>query len=262
MDLEINRKTALVTGASKGIGRAVTKLLAAEGCDLHIASRTEADLVSLRNEIISTDDVEVIVHPVDLSTAKGISRLVKATGNIDILVNNAGAIPAGDIERLDYEKIKQAWDLKVFGYLGLVRAFYTQMRENNTGVIVNIIGMAGERPRSSYIAGGMGNAALMAMTRALGSESIDYGVRIVGINPGPIETDRLVTQAKTAADMNWGDDSRWRETLKGLPGDRAGSVEEEIAWLTAFLASPKASWLSGTVVMADGGEHSRPPGRL
>ena len=151
MDLEINRKTALVTGASKGIGRAVTKLLAAEGCDLHIASRTEADLVSLRNEIISTDDVEVIVHPVDLSTAKGISRLVKATGNIDILVNNAGAIPAGDIERLDNEKIKQAWDLKVFGYLGLVRAFYTQMRENNTGVIVNIIGMAGERPRSSYI---------------------------------------------------------------------------------------------------------------
>ena len=127
MDLEINSKTALVTGASKGIGRAVAKLLAAEGCDLHIASRTEADLMSLRNEIISTEDVEVIVHPVDLSTEKGISSLVKASGNIDILVNNAGAIPAGDLERLDNDKIKQAWDLKVFGYLGLVRALYAQM---------------------------------------------------------------------------------------------------------------------------------------
>ena len=174
--IDLNNKTALVTGASKGIGRAVAKLLAAEGCDLHIASRTEADLMSLRNEIISTEDVEVIVHPVDLSTEKGISSLVKASGNIDILVNNAGAIPAGDLERLDNDKIKQAWDLKVFGYLGLVRALYAQMRENSAGVIVNIIGTAGERPRSSYIAGGMGNAALMAMTRALGSESIDLSL--------------------------------------------------------------------------------------
>ncbi|MFB3103250.1 MAG: SDR family oxidoreductase, partial [Alphaproteobacteria bacterium] len=75
---------------------------------------------------------------------------------------------------------------------------------------------------------------------------------------GPIETERLVTQAKTTADLNWGDESRWRETLKGMPGGRAGTVEE-MGWITAFLASPRASWLSGTVIMADGGQHSRPP---
>jgi NAD(P)-dependent dehydrogenase (short-subunit alcohol dehydrogenase family) len=154
--------------------------------------------------------------------------------------------------------IKDAWDLKVFGFVGLTKALYPKMCERGSGVIVNIIGMAGERPRSGYIAGAMGNAALMALTRALGSESVDHGVRVVGINPGPIETDRMGTQAKIAADMKWGDESRWRETTKGLPGDRAGTVEE-MGWVAAFLASARASWLSGTVIMADGGQHSRPP---
>ena len=146
------------------------------------------------------------------------------------------------------------WDM---ARQSLTKALYPRMCARGSGVIVNIIGMAGERPRSAYIAGAMGNAALMALTRALGAESVDHGVRVVGINPGPIETDRLVTMAKTTADMNWGDETRWRETMKGMPGDRAGTVDE-MAWIAAFLASARASWLSGTVIMADGGQHSRP----
>ncbi len=258
MDLELAGKTTLITGASKGIGRAVAEILAAEGCNLHLAARTEADLAALRDDLNSRTDAQVTIHPVDLSTDAGVQALVESAGNIDILVNNAGAIPAGDLARLDVGTIKDAWDLKVFGFVGLTKAIYPQMCERGSGVIVNIIGMAGERPRSGYIAGAMGNAALMALTRALGSESVDHGVRVVGINPGPIETERLVTQAKTTADMNWGDESRWRETMKGLPGDRAGTADE-IGWIAAFLASPRASWLSGTVIMADGGQHSRPP---
>jgi NAD(P)-dependent dehydrogenase (short-subunit alcohol dehydrogenase family) len=258
MDLELNGKTALITGASKGIGRAVAEILAAEGCNLRLASRTEADLVAVRESIRASADVEITIHPLDLSKEEDVQTLVEATSDVDILINNAGAIPAGNLERLDVGTIKDAWDLKVFGFVGLTKALYPKMCERGSGVIVNIIGMAGERPRSGYIAGAMGNAALMALTRALGSESVDHGVRVVGINPGPIETDRLVTQAKIAADMKWGDESRWRETTKGLPGDRAGTVEE-MGWVAAFLASARASWLSGTVIMADGGQHSRPP---
>ena len=258
MDLELSGKTALITGASKGIGRAVAEILAAEGCNLHLASRTEADLAALRDVLTARTDVQVTIHPVDLSKDEDVAALAEATGNVDILVNNAGAIPAGDLERLDVPTIKGAWDLKVFGFVGLTKILYPQMCGRGSGVIINIIGMAGERPRAGYIAGAMGNAALMALTRALGSESVDHGVRVMGINPGPIETDRLVTQAKTAADMNWGDETRWRETMAGLPGGRAGTVEE-MAWIAAFLASPRASWLSGTVIMADGGQHSRPP---
>jgi NAD(P)-dependent dehydrogenase (short-subunit alcohol dehydrogenase family) len=258
MDLELTGKTVLVTGASKGIGRAVAEILAEEGCNLHLAARTEADLAAVRDELNARSGAQVTIHPVDLSTDEGVQALAETAGGVDILVNNAGAIPAGDLDRLDVGTIKDAWDLKIFGFVGLTKAIYPQMCERGSGVIVNIIGMAGERPRAGYIAGTMGNAALMALTRALGSESVDHGVRVIGINPGPIETERLVTQAKTTADMNWGDESRWRETMKGFPGGRAGTVEE-IGWVAAFLASPRASWLSGTIIMADGGQHSRPP---
>ena len=258
MDLELSGKTALITGGSKGIGRAVAEVLAEEGCNLHLAARTEADLAALRDDLNGRTGAQVSIHPVDLSKEADVQALAATAGNVDILVNNAGAIPAGDLDRLDVGTIKDAWDLKVFGFVGLTKAIYPLMCERGSGVIVNIIGMAGERPRSNYIAGAMGNAALMALTRALGSESVDHGVRVVGINPGPIETERLVTQAKTTADLNWGDESRWRETLKGMPGGRAGTVEE-MGWIAAFLASPRASWLSGTVIMADGGQHSRPP---
>ena len=258
MDLKLTGKTVLVTGASKGIGRAVAEILAEEGCNLHLAARTEADLAAVRDELNARSGAQVTIHPVDLSTDEGVQALAETVGGVDILVNNAGAIPAGDLDRLDVGTIKDAWDLKIFGFVGLTKAIYPQMCERGSGVIVNIIGMAGERPRAGYIAGTMGNAALMALTRALGSESVDHGVRVIGINPGPIETERLVTQAKTTADMNWGDESRWRETMKGFPGGRAGTVEE-IGWVAAFLASPRASWLSGTIIMADGGQHSRPP---
>ncbi|MDH3739109.1 MAG: SDR family NAD(P)-dependent oxidoreductase, partial [Alphaproteobacteria bacterium] len=175
MDLELNGKTALITGASKGIGRAVAETLAAEGCNVHLASRTEADLAALRDDLSNRTDVQVTIHPLDLSTEGDVQALAEATADVDILVNNAGAIPAGNIAGLEVDTIKDAWDLKVFGYVGLTKALYPKMCERGSGVIVNIIGMAGERPRPAYIAGAMGNAALMALTRALGAESVDHG---------------------------------------------------------------------------------------
>lgn len=256
MDLELNGKTAIVTGASKGIGRAVAEVLAEEGCSLHLVSRTEADLNTLRDDLNERFGAQVAVHALDLSKPESVKAVAEAAGDADILVNNAGAIPAGDLTRLDDDTIKDAWDLKVFGFVGLIREIYPRMCERGSGAIVNVIGMAGERPRAGYIAGSMGNAALMQLTRALGAESLDHGVRVVGINPGPIETERLVSQAKINADMEFGDESRWRETHKALPGGRPG-LPEEMGWLAAYLASARASWISGTVIMADGGQHSR-----
>jgi len=256
MDLELSGKTAIVTGASKGIGRAVAEALAEEGCTLHLVSRTEADLNAVRDDLNTRFGAQATVHALDLSNEADVAKLTAAAGDCDILVNNAGSIPAGDITRLDNSSIKSAWDLKVFGFLGLIRDIYPRMCERGSGAIVNVIGMAGERPRAAYIAGSMGNAALMQMTRALGAESYDHGVRVVGINPGPVETERLVRQAKINADMQFGDESRWRETHKDLPGGRPGRPEE-IGWLAAYLASDRASWVSGTIVMADGGQHSR-----
>lgn len=258
MDLELAGKTALITGASKGIGRAVAEALAAEGCSVHLASRTEADLGAVRDHINTSYGVQATIHPCDLSQAEAVAALAEAVPGIDILVNNAGAIPAGDLTRLDDDTIKSAWDLKVFGFVGLTRNYYARMCERGSGVIVNVIGMAGQRPRASYIAGSMGNAALMALTTALGAESLDHGVRVVGINPGPIATDRYITQARKHAEMQFGDAERWEEANPNLPGGRPGHVEE-MGSLAAYLASARASWVSGTIIMADGGQHSRPP---
>jgi NAD(P)-dependent dehydrogenase (short-subunit alcohol dehydrogenase family) len=252
MDLGLAGRTALVTGASKGIGRAVAEGLAAEGCHLHLAARTKADLDAARDAIRARWNVNVSVHAADLSDGDTCRRLAASAGDVDILVNNAGAIPGGDIASVDEARWRAAWDLKVFGYVNLARAVYPAMRARGRGVIVNVIGVGGEVLAPNYIAGAAGNAALMAFSRALGAESFDNGVRVVGINPGMVATDRMRTLMETRAEKELGDRSRWREYVKGLPQGRAAEPRE-VADAVLFLASDRASYISGTVLTIDGG---------
>jgi NAD(P)-dependent dehydrogenase (short-subunit alcohol dehydrogenase family) len=144
----------------------------------------------------------------------------------------------------------------VFGYINMTRAFYGRMRERGGGVIVNVIGLAGERPDAGYVAGSAGNASLMAFTRAVGGSSIDHGVRIVAVNPGLVETDRAVTLLQTRAEAEFGDKGRWKEYYKHLPLQRAATAEE-VGDLVVYLASARASYVSGTVVTIDGGASVR-----
>ena len=250
MDLHLRGKTALVTGASKGIGLACARMLAEEGCDLHIASRTEADLAKARDEIKARHNVSVTIHPVDLSNGDAARALAAACAEIDILVNNAGAIPGGDLQAIDEPRWRDAWDLKVFGYINLSRAVYPVMAARGGGVIVNVLGLAGERPSKGYIAGSAGNAALMAFTRGMGGTSISDGIRVVACNPGLIETERMTTMLRTRAQDSFGDAERWRELIPKQP---PVGTAEQCADLVAFLASDRASHITGTVVTIDGG---------
>ena len=252
MDLQLSGKIALITGASKGIGRATALTFAREGCSVFLAARSGDELEKLRKEILAEHKVKVDLHPGDLSTTESMAALANAAGDVDILINNAGDIPAGTVEALTDEDWRRGFDLKVFGYINLTRAVYTRMKKRGAGVIINDIGNSGENWDYNYIAGSTGNAALMSFTRAIGGISLDYGVRVIGVNPGPIATDRMVRMMKRRARDNFGDEARWQHYLSDYPAGRMGTAEE-VADLMAFLASPRAGYITGTIVTIDGG---------
>ncbi len=256
MELELKGKQALITGGSRGIGLGAAQQLAREGCHLHLAARSAKDLEAARDSITRAYGVDVHCHAVDLSNSANAVALARECGDVDFLVNNAGAIPQGTLDTLDDATWKKSWDLKVFGFIDITREIYARMRERRSGVIINVIGAAGERPVASYIAGSMGNAALMAFTRALGAESPAFNVRVVGVNPGGTATDRAVTRLRERATKDLGDADRWPELVSKSPFGRMATVEE-IGALVTFLCSPLSGYTTGTIITVDGGASSR-----
>jgi short-subunit dehydrogenase len=199
MKLELEGKTVLITGASKGIGLAAAHSFAAEGCHLQLAARDGVALAAAKEEIEKIYPINVRIHPMDLAAPGAMQQLAEAAGHVDILVNNAGDIPAGPIESLDFAMVRRGFQLKVLGYMELTQIYYARMKAAGGGVIVNDIGNSGENWDANYIAGSTGNAAVMAFTRALGGVSLDDGIRVVGVNPGPVATDRMVKLMKRRA---------------------------------------------------------------
>lgn len=252
MDLHLRGKRVLITGASKGIGAAAAEAFAEEGCHLSLAARNGEQLKALADRLRSTHQIDASVHVTDLRNPDDLARLAADATDIDILVNNAGDIPGGSIEKIDEATWRHAWELKVFGYINLTRAIYARMKTRGHGVIVNDIGAAGEKFDANYVCGSAGNAALMAFTRALGGKSLKDNIRVVGINPGPVGTDRHVTLLKTRAKNEFGDETRYREYQKGLPLGRPAHARE-IADLMAFLASDRSGYTSGVIYTVDGG---------
>jgi NAD(P)-dependent dehydrogenase (short-subunit alcohol dehydrogenase family) len=244
MDLNLKGKRVLVTGGSKGIGAACAAVLAAEGADVRIASRNPPA------------GGKLVSKAIDLSQRGAAEALSEWAGELDILVNNAGAIPGGDVLKVDEETWRRAWDLKVFGYINLTRAVYAGMKERRRGVIVNVIGSAGEKMNAAYIAGSTANAGLMAFTKALGGASHADGIRVLGINPGPVATDRLITLYKQMAASKLGNAERYEELFKDMAFGRPAKPDE-IAWTVAFFASDKSAYTSGTILTIDGGQVNR-----
>lgn len=252
MDLHLRGKRVLITGASKGIGAAAAEAFAEEGCNLLLAARSGEQLKALAQRLRSAHQIDAATIVTDLRKPEDISRLVQEAADIDILVNNAGDIPGGSIDKIDEATWRHAWELKVFGYINITRAIYARMKARGGGVIVNDIGVAGEKFDANYICGSTGNAAIMSFTRALGSKSLADNIRVVGINPGPVGTDRHVTLLKTRAKNQFGDENRYTEFQKGLPLGRPAHARE-IGDLMAFLASDRSAYTSGVIFTVDGG---------
>lgn len=247
MELNLKGRRGAITGASEGIGRAVAEALAAEGCNLLLAARNEARLDDLADQLAQVHGVDVAVHAADLSSSDAQQSLIEAADDVDIFVNNAGGIPSGTITAVDEASWRAAWDLKVFGYINLMRGIYPKMVERGKGVIINVIGQAGEEQMPDYIAGSSGNAALISLNNSLGLASFKHGVRVVAVNPAATQTERLVGIWKARAEREFGDADRW-QTYYGIHPFGRPADPQEVADVVAFLASDRASYISGTGV--------------
>jgi NAD(P)-dependent dehydrogenase (short-subunit alcohol dehydrogenase family) len=256
MDLKLAGKTALITGGSKGIGRATAEVLAQEGCNVIIVSRSAEALAVAKSAIAQKSNVRVDTVTADLSDSRNVDRLAREFPEIDILVNNAGAIPGGSLLDVSEDTWRKAWDLKVFGYVNMCRAFYALMKARRSGVIVNVVGNAADTHDPEYICGVAGNAALTAFSQSLGCVSAKDGIRVVALSPGPVETDRIVALMKKKARDRTGSEDDWRELRKPLPFQRC-ATPEEIGAAAAFLASPLSGYTSGSVVTIDAGLSAR-----
>jgi len=258
LELNLAGKKAVVTGSSEGIGAAIAERLGSEKVDLYLVARSADKLEAVAKSVRDKYGVKVTVLAGDLSTAAHQKAVAEKAADADILINNAGAIPAGSIFDVDEARWRAAWDLKVFGYINMSRYFYGHMKKRGAGVIINVIGAGGEKPVWEYIAGGAGNAALMAFTRGLGGHSPNDNIRVVAINPGPVASERLVTVTKKAAQDRLGGAENYLELWKKFPFARAATTME-IADMVAFVASERSAYTSGTVITIDGGSVNRGP---
>lgn len=258
MDLQLAGKTALITGGSKGIGRASAEIMAAEGCNVVLVARGAADLSAAKLAIAQKSAVRVDTVAADLSDSKAVGQLARDYPDIDILVNNAGAIPGGNLLKVDEATWRKAWELKVFGYVNMCRAFYALMKARQRGVIINVVGNAADTHDPDYICGVTGNAALTAFSQSLGSVSALDGIRVVAVSPGSVATERLVGLIKKKALDRTGNADGWQDVFKSMPFGRAATAEE-IGAAIAFLASGHSGYTSGSVVTIDAGQSARSP---
>ena len=254
MDLGLSGKRVLITGGSRGIGFACAQAFLGEGADVVIAARDVERLAAAKKELAQRAQGKVETAAIDMAASGSAAKLAASFPDIDILVNNAGAIPGGDVLAIDEAKWRAAWDLKVFGYVNLAREMFARMKAKKRGVIVNVIGLGGERHNFNYVAGAAGNASLMSFTHAMGAHSTDHGIRVVGVNPGLVATERMEFLMRIRAKNELGDAERWKELVGklDLPFGRPASAEE-LANVVVFLASDRAGYISGDVVRVDGG---------
>ena len=252
MDLHLSDKVAIVTGASRGIGKAIAETLSAEGMNVSLVARSRAELETLAKSLPN----ESLVQALDLRAPDSAPQVVAATiekfGKLDLLVNNAGATKRGDFLSLTDEEWTDGFALKFYGAMRLARAAWTHLQASN-GTIINIVGVGGRTGSAEFTIGGSVNAALMNLTKALADRGIKEGVRVNAINPGSILTERLQTRIQKYAKENNID---LAEAEKRMPREmkiaRFGHPAE-IARAVAFLASPQAAYIQGALLDVDGG---------
>jgi 3-oxoacyl-[acyl-carrier protein] reductase len=258
MDLQLEGKTALVTGGSEGIGKGITLALAKEGVDVAICARRKDVLEATAAEIRAETGRAVLAIPADLTRREDAEAFVAGAhrhfGRLDILVNNAGSAPGGVLEHLDEDAWMQGLQLKFMGYVRCLKAALPIMQRQGGGRVVNLIGNDGVKDSYWEIVPGACNAAGQNLTRALAGQYGRHNISFVAVNPGPVRTERWDGLVRAMArDMKLSYADADKLAPRSIPLGRIAEVEE-VANLVAYLASPLAHFVNGSMIEIDGGQ--------
>jgi len=253
MELHLKNKVAIVTGASRGIGRSIAQTLSAEGMNLVIAARSR----DLLDDVAKSCDSEVVPVALDLRDEAAPQQLIKIAadhfGGLDVLVNNAGATKRGDFLELTEADWKDGFDLKFFSAVRCTRAAWSHLKANK-GSVVNIVGIGGRTGNAEFAIGGSVNAAMLNLTKVLADRGVKDGIRVNAINPGSIATDRLQIRLKNFAISNNISVAEAATEMALKQGIERFGTPEEIARVVAFLVSSAAGYCQGSIVDVDGGQ--------
>jgi 3-oxoacyl-[acyl-carrier protein] reductase len=258
MDLQMTGKKAIVTGASEGIGKAITWAFAREGVDVAICARSKEPLEAVAAEISRATNRQIVPITADLTKPADAENLIKkahaALGRIDILVNNAGSSPGGVLEHLTEEDWAQSLQLKFMGYVRCMKHVLPIMQKQKKGRVVNLIGNDGVKVSYWEIAPGAANAAGQNLTLSLASQYGKDNISFVAVNPGPVRTERWAGLVKAMArDMNLSFEEADKLAPSSIPLGRIAE-SEEVANLVTYLASDLAFFVNGTMIEIDGGQ--------
>ncbi|WEO69532.1 SDR family oxidoreductase [Rhizobium rhizogenes] len=253
MDLGLANKVALVTGGSKGIGHACAHLFLSEGARVGICSRAQANIDKALSGLPGAHGYAADLTS-DTQALDVVDRIENDIGPIDILVNSAGAATRTPASELTPAAWRAAMDAKYFSYINVLDPVIKRMAARGSGTIVNIIGNGGKIASPVHLAGGAANAALMLASVGLANAYASQGVRVVGLNPGLTETDRVAEGLKASAKLAGStEEEALADALKRIPIGRMASPDD-IANVVAFLSSSKASYVTGVVISMDGAQ--------
>ncbi|WP_112236510.1 SDR family oxidoreductase [Kribbella monticola] len=251
MDLQLTGRTAVVTGASKGIGLACAEALAWEGAEVIAISRNAENLAAAKEQL-AAKGLALNVVAADLTDAHATKVVFERIGAVDVLINSAGAARRTPVDELSSQTLHAAMEAKYFTYMHAIDAVIRGMAERGSGAIVNVVGQGGRQANELHIGGGAANAALMLASVGYAKAYAGRGVRVNVINPGMTLTGR-VDEGLEAAVRSTGrpKEELLAEMVQSIPMGRAGEPAE-VANVATFLASPRASYVTGAVITMDG----------